>query len=131
MAYPTVETTNYGHDDSISGTSHTVNLPSGISASDLLLIFFGLYTSSVNTPSGLSTLRTVAVSGGENFDLNADNIAFNSFASIHVQYTGTDTLTWTNSNSSNASIGSTPNRGTITSNGLYITVLVKPGSMAQ
>jgi hypothetical protein len=45
--------------------------------------------------------------------LSADNVTFDPLASIHVQYTGTGTLTWTNNNGSNASIGSTPNGGTI------------------
>lgn len=46
-------------------------------------------------------------------DLTADNVTFDPLASIHVQYTGTGTLNWTNTNGSNASIGSTPNGGTI------------------
>ncbi len=46
-------------------------------------------------------------------DLTADNVTFNPLASIHVQYTGTGTCNWTNSNGSNASIGSTPNGGTL------------------
>lgn len=45
--------------------------------------------------------------------LTADNITFDPLASIHVQYTGTGTLTWTNTNGASASIGSTPNGGTI------------------
>ena len=44
--------------------------------------------------------------------LTADNVTFDPLASIHVQYTGTGTLTWINTNGSNASIGSAPN-GTI------------------
>ena len=43
--------------------------------------------------------------------LNANNITFKD-CSIDVQYTGTGTLNWYNNNS-NASIGSTPNGGTI------------------
>ena len=42
-------------------------------------------------------------------DLTADNITHNALASCHVHYTGTGTLNWTNSNGSNASIGSAPN----------------------
>lgn len=45
--------------------------------------------------------------------LTADNIRFDPLASIHVQYTGTGTLSWVNTNGSAASIGSTPNGGTI------------------
>ena len=44
--------------------------------------------------------------------LVADNITFDPLSSIHVQYSGTGTLTWINTNGSNASIGSAPN-GTI------------------
>lgn len=58
-------------------------------------------------------IRVEAVSGGGDFTLEADNITFDELASIHVQYTGTDTLTWINKNGSNASIFSTPNNGTI------------------
>lgn len=45
--------------------------------------------------------------------LTADNVTFNALASVHVQYMGTGTLTWINNNGSDASIGSTPNGGTI------------------
>lgn len=45
--------------------------------------------------------------------LTANNITFNELASIHVQYTGTGTLTWINTNGANASIGSVTNGGTI------------------
>lgn len=48
-----------------------------------------------------------------NADLTADNITFDELASIHVQYLGNGTLNWTNINGSNASIGSTPNGGTL------------------
>jgi hypothetical protein len=53
----------------------------------------------------------VDVSG--DIDLDALNIVFDSKTSIHVQYTGTGTLNWTNSGGSNASIASTTNGGTI------------------
>ena len=59
-------------------------------------------------------IRVEALSGGGDFTLTADNITFSPLASIHVQYTGTDTLTWINSNGSDASISSTPNGGTLT-----------------
>ena len=58
-------------------------------------------------------IRVEALSGGGDLTLNADNITHDPKASIHVQYMGTDTLTWVNENGSNASIGSTPNGGTI------------------
>lgn len=46
-------------------------------------------------------------------NLIANNIKFNPLASIHIQYTGTGTLNWTNTNGANAVIGSTPNNGTL------------------
>ena len=57
--------------------------------------------------------RVEALSGGGDLTLTADNITHDAQASIHVQYMGTDTLTWVNENGSNGSIGSTPNGGTI------------------
>ncbi len=58
-------------------------------------------------------IRIEEVTGGGDLALSADNITHDPLASIHVQYMGTGTLTWTNTNGSNASIGSTPNGGTI------------------
>ena len=58
-------------------------------------------------------IRVEPVNGDIDFTLTADNITHDPLASIHVQYTGTATLTYINSNGSNASIGSTPNGGTI------------------
>ena len=52
-------------------------------------------------------------SDGSTIDRVADNVTFDPLASIHVQYMGTGILNWTNTNGSNASIGSTPNGGTI------------------
>jgi hypothetical protein len=66
-------------------------------------------SSTVRPDSPLCIL--VDVSGS--ISLTADNITFSPLASIHVQYNGTGTLTWTNSNGSNASIGSTTAGGTI------------------
>ncbi len=60
-----------------------------------------------NTP--LSILVNVAGS----ISLTADNVTFDPLCSIHIQYNGTGTLDWTNSNGSNASIGSTTSTGTI------------------
>jgi hypothetical protein len=59
-------------------------------------------------------IRVEEVTGDGDVSLDADNITHNSLASIHVQYLGSGTLTWRNTNGSNASIGSTPNGGTIT-----------------
>lgn len=47
------------------------------------------------------------------FTLELDNITFNPLASIHVQYTGNDTLTLINTNGSDCSIVSTPSTGTV------------------
>ncbi len=58
-------------------------------------------------------IRIQDVTGGGNLALDADNITFNPLSSIHVQWMGTGTLTWTNNNGSDASIGSTPNGGTV------------------
>jgi len=55
----------------------------------------------------------IRVTGSGTIDLTADNVTFNPLASIHVQYTGTGTLNWTNTNGSNASIGSTTAGGTL------------------
>ncbi len=43
-----------------------------------------------------------------NIDLTADNVTHDALASCHVQYTGTGVCNWTNTNGSNASIGSAP-----------------------
>lgn len=58
-------------------------------------------------------IRVEAVSGGGDLTLTADNIVFDERVSIHVQYTGSDTLNWINANGSNASIGSVTGGGTI------------------
>lgn len=42
------------------------------------------------------------VTGGGDLSLDADNITFDPRASIHVRYEGSGTLSWTNSNGSNA-----------------------------
>lgn len=55
----------------------------------------------------------IRVTGDGTINLSADNVTFDSLASIHVQYTGTGTLNWTNTNGSNASLGSTTNGGTL------------------
>lgn len=55
----------------------------------------------------------IRVTGSGTIDLTADNVTFDPLASIHVQYTGTGTVNWTNTNGSNASIGSTTLGGTL------------------
>ena len=58
-------------------------------------------------------IRVETVTGDGTLNLSADNITHDPLASIHVQYMGTGTLNWTNTNGANSSIGSTPNGGTI------------------
>jgi len=45
--------------------------------------------------------------------LTADNVTFDPLSSIHVQYNGTGTLTWVNTNGSNASISSSIGGGSV------------------
>ena len=59
-------------------------------------------------------IRIEAVSGDGDLTLNVNNIVFDPLSSIHVQYMGTGTLTLVNIGSSNTSIKSTPNAGTVT-----------------
>lgn len=58
-------------------------------------------------------IRVEQVTGDGDLELTIDNRTFDPLASIHVQYMGTGTLTIINTGTSNASIGSTPNGGTI------------------
>jgi len=51
---------------------------------------------------------------GGDLSLVADNITHDPLASVHLQWMGTGTLTYVNTNGSNASIFSTPNGGTVT-----------------
>ena len=65
-------------------------------------------------PDAPLCIRIEAISGGGDFSLSLDDVTFDENASIHIQYMGTDTLTLVNTNGSDASIGSTPNGGTLT-----------------
>jgi hypothetical protein len=58
-------------------------------------------------------IRVEANTGDTDFTLVSDNVTFDELASIHVQYMGTGTLTWRNTNGSDASIVSTPNGGSV------------------
>lgn len=58
-------------------------------------------------------IRIEAVTGDGTLNLTANNITHDPLASAHIQYMGTGTLNYTNTNGSDASIGSTPNGGTI------------------
>lgn len=64
-------------------------------------------------PDAPLCIRVEAVTGDGDVTLTADNITFDALASIHVQYMGSGTLTWINTNGANASIGSTPGGGAI------------------
>ena len=64
-------------------------------------------------PDAPLCIRVQANTGDTSFALDLDDITFSPLASIHVQYTGTATLTLTNTNGSDCSIVSTPNAGTI------------------
>jgi hypothetical protein len=75
-------------------------------------------------------IRVEDVTGGGDFTLVADNITFNSLASIHVQfYSASGTLTWVNTNGANATIGSDPWAGTLViQNRVDVTVTVRDAS---
>ena len=62
MAFPIVETTNNG--TTADGTSHTVNLPTGIVSGNLLLAMFSLSTPATATwPAGWTELYDTASAG--------------------------------------------------------------------
>lgn len=69
--------------------------------------------SSTVRPDAPLAIRVEAVLGGGDLALSFDNVTFDDRISIHVQYMGTDTLTITNNNGSDASIASTPNGGSV------------------
>jgi len=48
------------------------------------------------------SIRVETVTGDGTVNLSADNITFDPLSSIHVQYMGTGTLNWTNTNGANA-----------------------------
>ncbi|MEM7706602.1 MAG: hypothetical protein AAF358_13670 [Pseudomonadota bacterium] len=54
--------------------------------------------------------------------LSADNVTHSPLATCHVHYTGTGTLTWTNTNGSNASIGSAPDGNIVFVNPATLTI---------
>lgn len=70
------------------------------------------YADTVRVNSPLC-IRINAVTGDGDLTLTADNVTFDPLASIHIQYMGTGTLTWRNTNGADASISSTPAGGTI------------------
>lgn len=64
-------------------------------------------------PNEPLNIRIEAVTGDGVLNLVANNITHNPLASIHIQYMGTGTLNYTNTNGANASIVSSPNGATI------------------
>lgn len=64
-------------------------------------------------PNEALNIRVEELTGGGDLTLVADNVTHDPLASIHIQYMGTDTLTWVNDNGSDASLGSAPNLGQI------------------
>jgi len=64
-----------------------------------------------NYPLCLRIEATTEASG--DVTLHSTDILFDDLASIHIQYMGTGTLTWVNRGTSNCSITSTPNGGTV------------------
>lgn len=80
-------------------------------------------------PDAPLAIRVEANTGDTDFTLTADDVTFDPRCSIHVQYTGTGTLTWRNDNGGNATIFSTPNGGTVvvqTETSLTVTNLENP-----
>lgn len=65
-------------------------------------------------PNEPLNIRVEPLSGGGDFTLDASGLTFDELASIHIQYTGSDTLSWRNDKLSDASIFSTPNNGSVT-----------------
>ena len=64
-------------------------------------------------PDAPLCIRVEAQTGGSDLTLVANNISFDPRASIHVQWEGSGTLTWKNAGSSDASIASLSNSGTL------------------
>jgi hypothetical protein len=64
-------------------------------------------------PNAACCIAISEASAGAGLTLEADNVTFDPLASIHIQWLGTGTLIWTNTNGSNASIISTPNGGSV------------------
>jgi hypothetical protein len=58
-------------------------------------------------------MRVNDVTGGGDLYLSSPNIQFDELASVHIQWMGTGTLTWSNTESPGATIASTPNGGTV------------------
>lgn len=64
-------------------------------------------------PDAPLAIRVEDVQGGGDVHLDADGVTFDPLCSIHVQWMGSGTLTWRSTNGGRASIGSTPNGGSI------------------
>lgn len=65
-------------------------------------------------PNQPLNIRIEDVSGGGALTLNADNITFNSNSTVNIEWRGTGSLTWNNTNGSDASNWISPTGGTVT-----------------
>lgn len=154
MAFPSIGATNSGNSGA-STTTHTVNLPAGITSGQLLIVAFcngGASTASVTTPgSGWSTrfTNTFNAAGGPTltvFYRFADGsegstitvTTSGSAGSSHVSYriTGVDTGTNPESGTSSENQSSTPDPPTVTASwgsadNLFLAMVGwEPGSQA-
>jgi hypothetical protein len=59
VAFPTVAATNTSV-TAVADVNHTVSLPASISAGDLLVVFFGVFTGTVTTPTGWTSLDALS-----------------------------------------------------------------------
>jgi hypothetical protein len=93
MTFPVVEASAIT-EASADQSSHTVNLPSGITAGDLLLLWFTLDGSSgvgVDTPSGWDLVEdTIAQTNGDKGCLFSRTASGSEGATVVVTSTGTD-----------------------------------------
>ncbi|MEM9067098.1 MAG: hypothetical protein AAGE52_01290 [Myxococcota bacterium] len=64
-------------------------------------------------PDAPLAIRVQQATDAANFELVANDVTFDPRCSIHLQYVGSGVLTWVNGGTSDASILSTPNGGTI------------------
>lgn len=65
MTFPTVAATNQGN-DTVNGTSHTINLPASISSGDLLIVAVSMDgNTSLTWPAGWTALSGPTNSGGD------------------------------------------------------------------
>ena len=111
------------------GVLPTITIGSG--SQSVMQTSLNTYSDTIRADAPLC-IRINTVTGDGDFTLSADNITFNKLASIHIQYMGTGTLIWRNTNGSDASIISTPNGGSIIITTVKsITITVKNASTLE